>query len=135
MSNLPLNIEGPSAWYGPAMAGSSDWIEHLSDAEIAEIAVATSRLAENRIEISSIRRDDFLLPALGLRLPGILKEVLDGRGFALLRRLPVERWTKPEAAIAFCGLGAHLGSTRSQNALGHVLGHVKDLGLSSSEPD
>jgi len=133
--DLPLNIEGPSAWYGPAMAGSSDWVEQLSDAEITEIEVATARLAENRIEIPSIRRDDFLLPALGFRLPGILKEVLDGRGFALLRGLPVERWTHREAAIAFCGLGAHLGCRRSQNAQGHVLGHVKDLGLSSSDPN
>jgi hypothetical protein len=133
--DLPRKIAGPSAWYGPAMAECSDWIEHLTDAEIAEIENATARLAKSRIEIPGIRRDDFLLPTLSLRFPGILKEVLDGRGFALLRGLPVERWSKREAAIAFFGLGAHLGSARSQNARGHVLGHVKDLGLTSDDPN
>jgi hypothetical protein len=70
-----------------------------------------------------------------LRLQLILKEVLDGRGFVLLRGLPVERWTRQEVAIAFFGLGAHLGNARSQNAQGHVLGHVKDVGLSSRDPN
>ncbi len=131
---LPPKIEGSSAWYGPAMTENSDWIEHLSDAEIVEIESATSRLTEKKI-VPGIRSDDFPLPALSMRLAGILKEVLDGRGFALLRRLPVERWTECEVATAFFGLGAHLGSARSQNAQGHMLGHVKDLGLSSSDPN
>jgi len=53
----------------------------------------------------------------------------------LLRRLPVERWSKRKTATAYFGLGSHLGSARSQNAQGHVLGHVKDLGFSSSDPN
>jgi hypothetical protein len=49
--------------------------------------------------------------------------------------LPVERWTKLESAIAFFGIGAYIGAARPQNAKGHALGHVKDLGLSSSDPN
>jgi hypothetical protein len=52
-----------------------------------------------------------------------------------MRGLPVERWTMREAATAFFGLGVHLGSARSQNGKGHVLGHVKDLGLASDDPN
>ncbi len=33
------------------------------------------------------------------------------------------------------GIGAHLGSARCQNAAGHVLGHVCDLGRSSADPN
>jgi hypothetical protein len=51
-----------------------------------------------------------------------------GRGFALLRGLPVDRWSIREAAMAYCGIGAYFGNARSQNAKGHVLGHVRDLG-------
>jgi len=32
------------------------------------------------------------------------------------------------------GIGAHLGRARPQNAMGHLLGHVKDLGRSSTDP-
>ena len=62
-------------------------------------------------------------------------EVLNGRGFLLLRGLPVERWSMREAATAYFGLGAHLGSARSQNGKGHVLGHVQDLGLDVHDPN
>src|SRR2546427_302752 len=34
-----------------------------------------------------------------------------------------------EQAIAYLGIGSWLGRPRSQNAKGHLLGHVKDLGL------
>ena len=34
---LPPVIQGPSAWYGPDLAVRGDWIEHLSETEIAEI--------------------------------------------------------------------------------------------------
>ena len=63
-----------------------------------------------------------------------MHELLDGRGFVLLRGLPIERMTRREAAIAFFGLGAHMGRARAQNAAGHLLGHVADLGLSSRNP-
>src|ERR1700690_2885820 len=49
--------------------------------------------------------------------------------------MPVERWSRLQAAVAFFGLGTHLGNARSQNAQGHVLGHVKDLGQSGSDPN
>jgi hypothetical protein len=61
--------------------------------------------------------------------------VLNGRGFALLRGLPIERWSRQQAAIAFVGLGVHCGRLRAQNAQGHLLGHVKDQGLSSKDPN
>ncbi len=133
--DLPSEICGPSAWYGPELDARRDWIEALSEDEVAEVERATRRLVDAQVDIPTIRRDDFPLPTLGARLRRLLEEVLNERGFVLVRGLPVERWTKREAAVAFFGLGAHLGTARSQNAQGHVLGHVKDLGRSSSDPN
>ena len=62
-------------------------------------------------------------------------ELLHGRGFALWRGIPVEAWGRRRSAVAFYGLGTHLGNPVSQNAQGHVLGHVRDLGLSSNDPN
>jgi Taurine catabolism dioxygenase TauD, TfdA family len=135
LPELPPEIVGPSAWYGPDLAARSDWIEQLTPAEILEIDVAAERLAAAEFDVPSIRKQDFPLPTLGPRLRRILTEVLNGRGFVLMRRLPVERWSKRKTATAYFGLGAHLGNARSQNAQGHVLGHVKDLGQSSSDPN
>ena len=133
--SLPPEIKGRSAWYGAELKKSTDWIKHLSEAEIAEVESATRELAESTFDLTSIRTDDFPLPTLGPSLHELLEEVLSGRGFVLIQTLPVQRWTRREAAIAFLGIAAHLGALRMQNAAGHLLGHVKDLGRSSLDPN
>jgi Taurine catabolism dioxygenase TauD, TfdA family len=136
--SLPPKIGDASVWYGPDLTGRADWIEHLSEAEVAEVTSALRELAasaKSDFDLSSISRDAFPLPTLGPRLHDLLDEVLSGRGFVLIRSLPVGRWTRREAAIAFLGIGAHLGNLRMQNADGHLLGHVRDLGRSSLDPD
>jgi hypothetical protein len=135
MTPLPPLITDRSAWYGPEVAARSDWIEPLSPAEILEIERASQRLARTEIDWQTLRAEDFPLPALEPRLDAIIDEVLEGRGFVLLRGLPVERWGRRLSAIAFLGLGLHWGNLRSQNRQGHLLGHVKDLGLSSQDPN
>lgn len=136
VSGLPAAISGPSAWYGPAMLRDASWHEEIPSDEVAEVEAAAEQVANDpAVNIAALRPSDFPLPRLGARLARIRKEVLHGRGFALLRGLPVQRWTRQQAAIAFLGIGAHFGSLRSQNAKGHVLGHVKDMGLSSNDPN
>jgi hypothetical protein len=132
---LPSPIEDRSAWYGPQVADRAEWIERLSSADLAEIESAACRLAETEIDWQTLSRKDFPLPALEQRLSGILREVLEGRGFVLVRGLPVESWGRRLSAIAFLGLGLHWGNLRSQNRQGHLLGHVRDLGLSSQDPN
>jgi hypothetical protein len=135
---LPPEIGDRSAWYGPELARSTEWIARLSESEIAEVESAMSRLAglpESSFDLTSISGRDFPLPMLGPHLRDLLDEVLNGRGFVLIRGLPVQSWSKREAAIAFLGIGVHLGRLRMQNAAGHLLGHVKDLGRSSEDPN
>src|SRR6202521_3948952 len=137
-ATLPPEVDDASAWYGPDLERRTDWIVRLSEVEIAEVESATkhlAELAESSLDLTSISADDFPLPTLGPRLHHLLDEVLSGRGFVLIQSLPVQRWTKREAAIAFLGIGVHLGSLRMQNAGGHLLGHVRDLGRSSMDPD
>src|SRR5215213_394733 len=131
----PPEVEDRSAWYGRKMAKREDWIERLSEVEIAEVEQAFRQLDAQRIDFTSITAKDVLLLTLAPRLQRILDEVLNGRGFVLIRALPLERWTRREAAIAFLAIGVHLGNLRMQNAEGHLLGHVKDLGRSSDDPN
>jgi len=125
---LPAPVTGPQAWYGPRMSASDEWIHPLSAAEVAEVEAAVRPLADGEADIARITKTEFPLPTLGPRLSSVRDEVMTGRGFALLRGLPVERWSIREAATAYYGIGAYFGNARSQNAMGHVLGHVRDLG-------
>ena len=106
MNDLPPEVEDRSAWYGHDLANCDDWIEYVSSDDIPT-----------------------------QRLQRILDEVLNGRGFVLIRGLPIERWTRREAALAFLKIGEQLGNLRMQNAEGHLLGHVRDLGRSSDDPN
>ena len=124
MIELPPAIGGASAWYGPDVVNRADWIEPLSPAELAEIQLAARRLSQAEIDWQAASPDAFSLPRLEGRLSRVLNEVLEGRGFALLRGLPVERWGRRLSAVAFLGLGLHWGSLRSQNRYGHLLGHA-----------
>jgi hypothetical protein len=132
---LPDEITCPSAWYGPEVASRADWLHVLRDQEIADIELTVQRLEQSGADLVRLRREDFPLPTLGPRLRRILPEVLDGRGFVLLRGLPVNRWGAQQSALAFLGLGLHLGNLRSQDARGRLLGHVRDQGLSSKDPN
>jgi hypothetical protein len=131
---LPPHIDGPSAWYGSEIVRRSDWVEPLSNAELAEIEAASLPLSRAESEGKPLCRDDFPLPTLQPRLSAILDEVLRGRGFVLIRGLPIRDWGPRKAALAFLGLGLHWGNLRAQNRHGHLLGHVKDMGLSSRDP-
>jgi hypothetical protein len=133
IENLPAPIRGPAAWYGPEMAKRTDWIHVLTAADITEITAAMRRLVNREADIARIAKTDFPLPTVGPKLAAICGEVIDGRGFALLRGLPVEGWSMRESATAYFGIGSHFGSARSQNAKGHVLGHVRDLGRNAEK--
>jgi hypothetical protein len=121
-------------WYGPDMAARTDWIEPLASAELDELGRLAARLDATGANLCALRATDAPLPLLASRLAHIQQQVLEGRGFALLRGLPVADWGRRRAAIAFMALGAHFGHARPQNAQGHLLGHVRDVGASSTDP-
>jgi hypothetical protein len=132
---LPSRIDAPSAWCGPAMAAGTGWIEPLDADDLDELARASEPWLANGMELAQLKSEAFPLPGLAPRLARLSGELLERRGFALWRGLPVARWGARRCAVAFFGLGAHLGRALSQNAKGDVLGHVRDMGLSSSDPN
>ncbi len=127
-------VGGPGVWYGRELARRDDWIRHFTAAEIAELEAAIAAAREAGVPIAGLTPQSFPLPTLGPFLRGVLRELLEGRGFILLRGLPVARWSREEQAYAYLGMGAWLGRFRSQNAKGHLLGHVKDLGMDIRDP-
>lgn len=131
----PDHIASPAAWTANTVGPPGGWVHVLSRAEAQEVLEAARQAAAGDIDLPFIRPDDFPLPRLGARLRRILhRDVLDGRGFAVIRGLDPEAFSRREVAAAWLGIGAHMGAVRPQNAQGHVLGHVKDIGRSSQDP-
>ena len=125
---LTERITGPSAWKAADFDGDSSWILQLTVAEIDEIEIALRGVLSAGLSFPAFGRDDFPLPALAARLSGIADELEDGRGFVLLRGLPVERFTAEEIDIIYYGLGLNLGQPVRQNPKGDLLGQVMNVG-------
>ena len=118
---LPPLQHHAAAWYGPDMARRShEWRYCLTAQEVGELENAAEAWTEQPGELVPIRAGQFKLPRLGAKLLALRQELIRGRGFAVLRGLPVERYSEHEAQVIFCGLGSHLGLARSQNAQGQL---------------
>ena len=127
-------VHGPSVWLGRDLARrADDWTLTLDDGDIAELEAAARATLDR--ELVGLGRADLPLPRLDARLRELRDAVAEGRGFALLRGLPVARWPRPVAARAFWAIGARIGLPVCQNPAGHLLGHVKDLGVDADAPD
>jgi hypothetical protein len=127
-------IAGPAAWIGPRLQRDASWIHRLDADDIAEIdaALAHARRAGARIPFTP---EAFPLSRLAAKLDGILEEIERDRGFALLRGLPRNRYSDADCELLYWGLGVHLGRPVSQNARGHLLGHVRDEGRIHADPN
>lgn len=136
MTNFPPEQNNAFAWYGPEMAKQeNEWLTIFSPEEIKELEAAANYLLSGTKEFASITTSDYPLPELEPKLLKLREELINGRGFVLLRGMPIEKYTEEQAGIIFYGLGTHLGNARPQNAQGHILGHVRDLGLKSTDPN
>ncbi len=129
-------ISHPSVWTGAEMtAKRGAWLLALGREEVAEIEAVVMPLAEAGTDPIELGRGDFPWPVLAPRLKDARREILHGRGFVQFRGLPVARLGRRGAALAFWGIGRHLGDeVASQNAAGHLLGHISDLGQSRANP-
>ena len=122
----------PAVWYRADWEQCDDWIIELTEKEIRELKNAVS--LSQAVPIVEMSACSFTLPSLASRIRKLRNELIYGRGFGVLRGLPVYEWDRESLARAYYGIGCHLGVPVSQNAQGHLLGHVYDLGLNPMDP-
>lgn len=128
-------LDGPSAWIGEDLAADPHaWTWQLDDAEIQELIDATAPWADGTDDVPLLSTAEVPLPHLASKIDALRQRLIRGRGFELIRGLPVWDLSDRHVAAIFLAVGAHLGSPRSQNAAGHLLGHVRDLSLDASDP-
>ena len=132
---IPTRIDVSAAWYGADLRNKSElWSYHLSSEEISELENAASNFIKSDEPLGKISKKSFHLPKLGSFMEKLQNELREGLGFKLIRGLPVDQYDAATFSTIFCSIGSHLGLARSQNAAGHLLGHVRDIGLDVANP-
>lgn len=104
-------VDHPSAWTGQAMRARTDWIVDWP-AGLDEA-------------LDSPRAADFLA--------GAMREVTHGRGFVLLRGLPVQRYGRDDLRELYWKLGRLWGMPITQNAKGERIAEITDYGLDADQ--
>lgn len=135
-ADAPERLDGPVAWTGAEMAAAPErWSETLRPDSFAELeAAAAANFRDLGKDVGEIEAAEFPLPNLAPRIAELRDSLIRGAGVRALRGLPIRDYDRWTAAAIFCGIGAHIGKARSQNAEGHILGHVLDVGKCSADP-
>ncbi|KAF8586906.1 taurine catabolism dioxygenase TauD [Ramaria rubella] len=125
---FPSKVEGKIVWEGKDWTREEQWVYQLTPIELDEIANALVHFKSLNIPMGYINKDTFPLPTLGDALKNLAQELYSGRGFFVLRTLPVDTYSRMDIAIVFAGISSHVGSNRGkQDGSGAVLAHIKDL--------
>ncbi|KAH8825797.1 hypothetical protein DL96DRAFT_1670168 [Flagelloscypha sp. PMI_526] len=129
-AGFPTKLESPLVWEGKDYEekGEKEWTYDLNAQELEEIDDALKSFTASGKPRGLISPATFPLPKLGPVLRSLSKELYSGRGFFVLRTLPVDKYTRDEIVTVYAGVSSYVGNLRAvQDANAGVLAHIKDL--------
>ncbi len=121
-------VTGPSVWRREDVEDPAGWTYELTGAMRAEVTRAAETLAAAGT-VGTATRDDIDLPLVGPLVKQLVDQLEHGRGLVLLKGVPVEGLTLPEAHAVYWALGAHLGISVAQNGRGEKIVSIRDHGI------
>lgn len=130
---LRTALDVPAAWKGQELASREDWREELDTRDVEELERAIAFARKTGRPTPELERADFPIPGLASRIARWRCILTTGRGFVVLRGVPVERWEPADTELFFWCFGLHLGRPGAQNPRGDLLGHVVDTGQSPEQ--
>lgn len=121
------------AWKASSFQSAADYTVTLTPQERQEIVAAVRALPDpDRPQQSG--KEAFCFTTLAPRLAAAFEEVRAGKGFVVLRGLPVDELGVDEFVAAVWGVGTHFGNALSQNTSGDLIGHVVDATADDPTP-
>lgn len=124
--NFPHQITGPTVWKAEDYQNHPErWVHRFTEEEKAELGAAADDFIASGLPLTGMTKENFKLPLLSKLMDAIREDVINGKGFHLMKGFPVEEWGVNKSAVAYIGLGTYLGYFVSQNGKGHILGHVQ----------
>src|SRR5712672_2826714 len=94
-------FEGRGAWQGADFASPEEWTYRPSPATWAELEAAMRIARDSGRPIHSLTIADFPAPSFASAGVALRKDVQSGRGFVVIRGMPIERYRDEEAAIIY----------------------------------
>ncbi|KAF8816216.1 taurine catabolism dioxygenase TauD [Phlegmacium glaucopus] len=125
---FPRKLDSPLVWEGKDWTVESQWVYDLSPVELKEIDKAVCHFHGLGLHFGHISPKTFPLPTLGPTLVGLSHELHFGRGFFVLRTIPVDSYSRADNVLIYAGISSYVAGQRGvQDVGGGVLSHIKDL--------
>ena len=121
-------VVDPANWDPNELRDVDSWSYRITDRDVSELAAGVAAVKKAGVDIVDVDRDNFPHGPFAKILGDVREELAHGRGIVMIKDFPVDQFDREAQAIAYLGLGSYLGKKLIQNAQGHILGHVKDLG-------
>ena len=119
-------IVGKHVWRGPDLAARDDWIHPFPQGVIDDLdKVVRAAVARGETE-DSFQFDKTDIPALRDYVAPVKEALGQGYGFAVLRGVPVERYTVEELKMLLLAVGHHIGLIGKQGDRARGIGEVMD---------
>jgi hypothetical protein len=123
-------VGGPSSWRGEELRDSDEWIVELGDEHRAELLAALAGVENEGLDFHEIDIASFPLPSTGPLVESLLDPLLDGRGFVLLRGVPIDGLSERQIELLYWGIGLRVGVALPQGATKtDYFAHVRDEGV------
>ena len=104
-----IELETHANWRAADIGDVEQWTLRLTDAHHAELDATLARARSVTGEVLDVTVDDFPLPTLAPELQRVAQELVNGRGFARISALDVDRLGAEDASWMYWGIGMHLG--------------------------
>jgi len=126
-------IESPDVWTHQDFKDNLNWIARWENQELDEIHALVNRWRQAPSPLTEIDVRENTTPLLSKRFQTIRQEIEGGKGFYLLRGLPISKYTKSEAQVISWVLSNYLGVPQGQDKLGSLIHSVTNTGLKVAE--
>lgn len=127
-------VRGDGAWLGSDLADPRLWVETLDQDIIAAFESAMTRAQARGRPLDDLDIHDVEIPGQDVTLQRWRSALTHGRGFLVLRGVPVERWDLETQKLFMRVLGLQFGRLGHQNPQGDVIGEVRNTGAAERDP-
>lgn len=116
----------PSAWVASDWKGrQEEFTLHLTPADLVELNLALAIFKSSGLPRTRISQSVFPLNSLAEKLRGVLKDVRDGKGFFIIRSVPISSQEPLDILTLNLGINCYFGNTSPVS--GSLATHVRRM--------
>jgi len=123
------HVNPRAAWTVDDLNADADWIFTLDERAQRDLTSAVRAVFDPDRPLLDYTRDEFDPGSAWPVIAAALREIRDGRGFAVLRGMPREALSEAEFAFLTWAIGLHAGVARPQGKASQFISPVRDAGV------